>query len=83
MEYAESVITHWSADESKSLYTGRFDTVEDINHPLCLQFLNLWVEAEESPTTTTTITDLVEQGIGMLHPVRGKPEVKLDYKLSI
>ena len=49
-------VTYSIRDESSSLDTSRLDCLEEVHHTLCLQSLQLRVEADECPTATNSIT---------------------------
>ena len=43
-------------DESSSLYASRLDSLEEVDHTLCLESLQLRVEADEGPSPAHSIT---------------------------
>ena len=54
--------THSTGDESTSLNTSRLNGLENVNHTLCLQSLQLGVDTDESPCSTNTITEMERRG---------------------
>ena len=49
-------LTYSIRDESSSLYASRLDSLEEVDHTLCLESLQLRVEADEGPSPAHSIT---------------------------
>ena len=54
--------TYSIRDKASSLDTSRFDSLEEVNHTLCLESLQLRMETDECPSPPHSITEYGDKG---------------------